>query len=114
AFTVFISFLLPIFLRMLPNEAINLPNKGYWLAAERRPGTFRFIGAQLGWFGCSILFLLLYATTQAIRANLAPSMPFAARGMWLMLSGFLFFLILWAAHFVMHFTRVPDVSPRQE
>jgi uncharacterized membrane protein len=110
ALTFFVSFLLPIFLRTLPSSAINLPNKEYWLATEQRPGTFQFISAQMGWFGCSVLFLLLYAISQAIRVNLVPGMQFAARGMWFMLTGFLFFVILWAAHFVTHFARMPATA----
>jgi len=76
-----IEFLLPIAVAAAPAELINLPRKDYWLRPERRKETFRFLRARLEWFACGVLFVLLYATSQAINANLPDNGPFRAKGM---------------------------------
>ena len=42
----------------IPNSLINLPNKDYWLAPERRRQTLDYILPQMLWFGSLTLMLL--------------------------------------------------------
>jgi uncharacterized membrane protein len=102
-----VGFVIPWTLSAMPNRLINLPQKEYWLAAERRAETFRFFGTQMGWFGCAVLFVILYAISQAIQANL-PEGHFNSGGMWLVLVAFVVFSIVWLVHFLLHFSRVPQ------
>src|SRR5215471_2062897 len=74
-----IGFLLPIAVAAAPAELINLPRKDYWLGPERREETLRFLRARLEWFACGVLFVLLYATSQAINANLPDNGPSGPR-----------------------------------
>ncbi len=90
-----------------PPEKINLPYKEYWLAPEHREETWRFVGSFMAWFGCALLFVLLYAISQAIKFNLPPIHRFDTLGMWYVLGGFLLFTALWLAHFMRHFYNVP-------
>src|SRR2546425_908938 len=39
-------FLVPMSMAKLPNDKINLPNKEYWLAPERRIETMQYLGSQ--------------------------------------------------------------------
>ena len=108
AVTAIPTFLVPRRLPSLPPERINLPNKSFWLAPERREETFRFFRAQMAWFGCALLFLLLYATSQAINANLPSIGRFDWQGMWYALGGFAIFCIVWLIHLLRHFQNVPE------
>jgi len=102
------AFLVPRRLPSLPPDKINLPNKSYWLAPEHREGTFLFFRAQMAWWGCALLFLLLYTMTLAINANLPSIGYFNWKGMWFALGAFLFFTIFWLTNFLRHFLNVPD------
>lgn len=101
------TFVVPRRLPLMPPEKINLPNKSYWLAPERREETWRFFRTQMAWFGCALLLLLLYAMSEAINANLPSIGFFDWRGMWYALGGFLLFSILWVIYLLRHFYNVP-------
>ena len=105
--TFSVSFLVPRRIAARPDDKINLPHREYWLAPARREETFRFIAAQMAWFGCAILFLVLFATFLAIRANLSPGGRFDNRTMMEVMAAFLFLLVLWLVHFLRHFYRLP-------
>lgn len=101
------AFVMPFVLGSLPEGKINLPNKSYWLAPERREDTWRFFRAQMAWFGCGLLFVLLYGISQAINANLPTVRHFDSQGMWYVLGGFLLFALVWTVHFLRHFYNLP-------
>jgi uncharacterized membrane protein len=52
-----------------PDSRINLPNKDYWLAAERRADTFAYFDRFCAWYGCAFLFVAVFAMGLAMRAN---------------------------------------------
>lgn len=52
---------------------INLPNKEHWLAPERRAETFAYFQAFFAWYGCALLFLLVFVFGLAMQANLSPA-----------------------------------------
>jgi len=102
-----IGFLLPIAVAAAPAELINLPRKDYWLGPERREETLRFLRARLEWFACGVLFVLLYATSQAINANLPDNGPFRAQGMLYVLLGFLLITAAGTVQLLRHFAGAP-------
>jgi uncharacterized membrane protein len=51
---------------------LNLPNKEYWLAPERREATFAYFESFFAWYGCALLLLVVFVMGLAIRANLTP------------------------------------------
>ena len=93
-----------------PPDKINLPHKEYWLSPEHREETWRFIGTFMAWFGCAMLFVLLYAVSQAINFNLPSIHRFDTQGMWYVLAGFILSVILGLIYFVRHFYDVPPGS----
>jgi uncharacterized membrane protein len=102
------AFLVPRRLPSMPPDKINLPNKSYWLAPEHREATWSFFRAQMAWFGCAVLFVLLYAASQAINANLPNIGQFDWQGMWYVLGGFLLFCTGWLIHLLHHFYHPPE------
>jgi len=101
------AFVVPRRLPSMPDEKINLPNKSYWLAPERREETWRFFRAQMAWWGCALLFLLLYTMSLAINANLPSVGHFDWQGMWYALGAFLLFTTLWIVHLLRYFYKIP-------
>ena len=111
--TSIIAFLSPRIIASRPDNKINLPHKSYWLAPARREATLRFVAAQMGWFGCAVLFVLLFGTHLAIQANLSPGSRFDNTIMIKVMVGFLIVTLLWMIRFIRHFVRLPaDASFR--
>ena len=52
-----------------PDAKLNLPNKEYWLAPERRAETFAYFESFFAWFGCVFLLVEVLAMGLAMRAN---------------------------------------------
>jgi hypothetical protein len=75
--------ILPQRIQMLPPDKINLPNKSYWLAPERREATMASVVSAITWFGCAVLVFLIAVTWLVIRVNLGlesglPALPMGA------------------------------------
>jgi uncharacterized membrane protein len=112
AITGAIGFLVPRIIAAAPAELLNLPRKDYWLAPERREETLRFLQTQMEWFGCGVLFILLYAASQAIDANLPDHGPFGTQGMLYVLLAFVLLTTAGTVHLLLHFYRAsPPNSP---
>jgi hypothetical protein len=60
-----------------PAARLNLPNKEYWLAPERRAETFAYFDGFFAWYGCVFLFVVVFAVGLAMRANFdtPPQLP---------------------------------------
>jgi uncharacterized membrane protein len=52
-----------------PKARINLPNREYWLAPERRAETVAVLRAGVRWFGGLLVLFLCYAHWLVVRAN---------------------------------------------
>jgi uncharacterized membrane protein len=108
----FSSLALPLLLKNMPVSLINLPKKDYWLAPERRETTFLFIGeTMLGSGNATILFLII--TFQlSFEANLSTPLHFSSETMFILLGGYLLFISVWLARFIMRFRRTDTDEPR--
>jgi uncharacterized membrane protein len=60
-----------------PDARLNLPNREYWLAPERRAETFAYFETFFAWYGCIFLFVVVFAMGLAMRANFdsPPQLP---------------------------------------
>jgi serine/threonine-protein kinase len=57
-------------LRLVPADLVNVPNKAYWLAPERREATFAFVRDWMRWLVVLALAFLTAISNAALRANL--------------------------------------------
>jgi hypothetical protein len=102
-----VCFLAPHQIAAKANARINLPNRNYWLAPERREATMRFISATMAWFGSCLLFVLIAGTFLALQANLGPDRRFNSQAMLVVMAGFLASLLRLMIGLFRHFQRVP-------
>ncbi len=105
--TVLIGFVLPRIIPAVPIRLINLPNKYYWLASERRAATAESLSSYFAWFGCALFLVMIFVFDYAIQFNSHPANPPDVSRLWYVLAGFLFFLILWLIRFFTRFARLP-------
>ncbi len=99
---IFEFMMLPIFLRKMPESIINIPNKRYWLAAERRETAFLIIKKYFEWFSVALLCMFIAVNQIVFQANLTgQNLP--GMIMWLILSAFILFTIVWSIRFVRQF-----------
>ena len=101
-------FLVPMSMAKLPNDKINLANKEYWLAPERRAATIEYVGIQMGWFGCGLLALLYCGLYSAVAANQRLDHTFDSTSFYVVLGAFSAFIIVFLARLLSHFARVPQ------
>ena len=66
----------------IPDRLINLPNKGYWLAPERRDQALAFLRDWLRWFIVLTLAMLTLIIGMALRANLAAPPELSGYATW--------------------------------
>ena len=84
-----------VLINKVPNDWINLPNKDYWLAPERRAATLDAISGQMEWLAAATVALMLGLTQLTIQANLesAPALPGYA--FWVFFGGYMAFMVAW-------------------
>lgn len=105
---VFTAALFPgigFILRRTPVSLMNLPNKDYWLAPERRQGTIDLVSRQFLLFGSATLLLLLHIFHQSFRVHLGIAQqlehPIASIG------AYLIFSLFWTIGLLLRFMRRP-------
>jgi uncharacterized membrane protein len=64
-------FLIAGWFDRLPDRMINIPNKDYWLAPERRAETFAALRDWLRWFLLAPMAFLVILFTRVLDANVA-------------------------------------------
>ena len=103
-----VGFGIPRLIMLLPPEYINLPNKGYWLAPERRADTMGFLNGYFAWFGCALFAVILVTINFAVQANLHPDRRPEATPMLFVLAGFLSFAIVGTVRIFKRFGPPPQ------
>jgi uncharacterized membrane protein len=85
-----------------PKIRINLPNKDYWLAPERRAETIAYLRSGILWFGTMLVAFLCYAHWLVVLAN--ESQPAHLANSWFIggLVVFLAALFIWLKVFLGH------------
>lgn len=100
---VIVNFsLLPLLLEKMPDSLINLPNKQYWLAPERRAETFVKMRVFFRWFSVGLLSLILLINQQVYKANLTRQ-DLSPLILWLIIGSFVVFTIVWMIKFLGQF-----------
>jgi uncharacterized membrane protein len=101
-----VFLLVPALIVRLPPGMINLPNKAYWLAPERRARTAQKLQSFFVGFGNVMLLFLLLVFREAMRANLLPS-PHLSSRIWVLLVLLGVWVITWTVRLIRAF-RLPD------
>ena len=66
---LFVEFWLHRKIANTPEARLNLTNKDFWVAPERRAKTFAYFENFFAWYGCAFLFVVVSAMSLAMRAN---------------------------------------------
>ena len=93
-------------LKKSPDESINIPNKEYWLAPERREQTLMRMGHQLSTFGIATVAFLMAVMHSVFLANLNGGKQLGAL-FFIYLAGFLAYTGIWAYQMVKG-SKVPE------
>jgi len=75
-------------IRITPDDAINLPNRDYWLAPERREATIATISQQMNAFTVMMNIFMIGIHHLSVMANLTPD-KHLSNAVWLLLLAFL-------------------------
>jgi len=102
-----IAFGVPRLIEMLPVSLVNLQNKEYWFAPERRADTLAYFRAQFAWFACALLAFLLVVYELVFRANLVFPHQLNTAAFVTVLFTFLAFVVIWAVRLIIHFSKIP-------
>lgn len=94
--------LVPYIIKMSPRSMINLPNKDFWLAAERREETFAIIKTYFEWFSILLLMLFIAVNQIVFQANIAKQ-NLSPTAIWLVLGVFFALVIYWLVKFIGRF-----------
>ena len=96
----------------MPHWAINLQNKEYWLAPERKQDTLDYLSVALFWLGSATLILLLDIFHQSIRVHLGRASRLEHS--WLSLGAYLVFTIAWSIVIYRRFAKFRRPQPGPE
>jgi uncharacterized membrane protein len=77
----------------IPNSIINLPNKDYWLAPERRQQTLDYMLPRLLWFGSITMVLLIDVFQQSFQVHLGEAIRL--NHIWLSLGAYVAVITVW-------------------
>lgn len=104
-FLAAIYLVLPRLLLVMPPQYVNLPNKEYWLAPERREATMEFFLDRFTVFGAGTLVLVMAVFQLGITANLSQQ-PFPGATAFWLLGAYALFAVIWLGSMVVRFSRV--------
>lgn len=112
AVMLLITTVVPLLLVVIPNIAlsrrdarINLPNREYWLAPERRAETVAFLVRQTSTFAALIVIFLCYVQWLVARANALNPPALDSRAIVAGLAVFLACTAFWAVRLIRRFSR---------
>jgi len=89
---------LPLVLPRLPVSLINLPNRTYWLAAERKEQTLQFVRDRMWRAGAATMSFLIATFQLVIQANLRPEKRLSST-MWVLVGVYVLFIGRWVQGF---------------
>lgn len=92
-------------LRFLPDSAINLPRREYWLAAERRQETYDYLFKQSLWFGCLAVAFVIAIHFTVIRANAHFPARLSTPLLLAVAGSFVAGVVTWSLHLMWRFLR---------
>ena len=105
-FLVVLFLIIPVILKVIPASLVNLPNRKYWLSAERKEATIEHMSQQLNIFGVVIMFLLIALEHLTYKANMTSPVRLNEKAAWVIFISFMVFTIAWLFKFYKRY-RLP-------
>lgn len=99
------GFGVPALIGVLPVSLVNVPNKQYWFAPQRRVGTLAYFRMSFAWFGCALLAFLIFVNELVFRANLTTPRQLNATAFVTALFLFLGFTAVWTVRLIAKFAK---------
>ncbi len=96
--------------RRIPNDWINMPNRDYWLAPERRTATLAQLQRQMEWLGAATVALLLAIGQLTIEANLTAA-PLDQRAFWIVFGAYMAGALVWLVSVLRWAFKKPKGGP---
>lgn len=93
--------------RTLPPQLVNLPNKRYWLAPERRAATLEALASLSLRFAVALAVFLCFVHWLVVRANAVQPPTFPESWFFVGLAGFGVATLAWIVALFRRFGRVP-------
>lgn len=107
--TIALAIASRILLVILPAEFIHLPNRDYWLSADRKTSTVERMGSFIDGLYTVILLVTLAGFELAVSANLQTPIVFNASLMVVALAGMVAFAILSLVWLIRSFRIPPSI-----
>ena len=82
-------------IKVLPTSMINIPNREYWLADERRDQTLAESQSMMAWIAAGTAILLMLMFYLAIDANLGEEKRLNATASWICVAIYLIWLLVY-------------------
>ena len=101
-----ICFIIP----RIPPSLVNLPNKQYWLAEERKEETYADLSKYTLWFANATIVFLLVMHNETIAVNLRQSSRLGD-SFWLFLAVYLIFTVIWCISLFTRFRKPQSIHP---
>jgi hypothetical protein len=86
---------------------INIPNRDFWLAPERRQKTILFINNHISWLGSFIALFIAYVHWLLIKANSTQPVQLSNELLFIGMGVFLVVILVWGALLSLRFMRLP-------
>jgi hypothetical protein len=96
--------------RFLPVSIINIPRRDYWLAADRRAGTYAYLFRHSLWFACLGVAFITGVHHLVVRANMQPVARLSTWALLVVAGSFLVGLVSWIVAMICHFRKAPEES----
>ncbi|HEY3818034.1 MAG TPA: DUF1648 domain-containing protein [Polyangiaceae bacterium] len=98
-------FLIALSLGALPSSMVNIPNRDYWLAPERRDDTVRKMAVRMAIFGVAVSTFLIVVFQMDFQAavDAHPSLPMSA--ILPAMCVFFLFVVVWIGSLVVGFRK---------
>lgn len=102
--------LIPLIIRKTPLKYINLPNKQYWLAPEKKDNTIQNVSDMLFQFGAVLNIFFIVLRFIVFRAVSYREYKLNTTSMFILLGMYSLYIIWWLVKFYRQFTRISNHS----
>lgn len=98
------ALIIPALVERIPPRSLNIPNRDYWLADERRESTYGFIRQSFGALGVVLVAFFIVVNQIVLRINVTRE-PLPVWMLAAVVAVFGIALVVWFARFARRFRR---------